>query len=136
MGDGHGHSHGVEELREAQRRVLWITLVANGAFLVVEVVGGIAFSSLAHLADAAHMASDVGALGTALVAQALLARPTSDRHSYGLQRAEVLGAMANGILLVATAGWILFEAFRRLGDPLEVEGGGLIVVATLGLAVN
>ncbi len=134
MGDG--HRHGVEGLRDSQRRVLWITLVANGGFMVAEVVGGIAFSSLALLADAAHMASDVGGLTIALIAQSLVIRPSSARHSYGLQRAEVVGALVNGILLVATSGWIIFEAVRRLGDDPDVDGAGLLVVATLGLAVN
>jgi cobalt-zinc-cadmium efflux system protein len=136
MGEGHDHHLDVAGLRDRQRRVLWWVLAANGAFLVVEVVGGIVFSSLALLADAAHMATDVSGLAIALVAQTLLGRPSSRRHSYGLQRAEVLGAMANGILLVATAGWIMFEAVQRFGDEVEVEGGGLLVVATLGLLVN
>ena len=136
MGDGHDHHVDVSELRDRQRRVLWWVLAANGGFLVVEIIGGIAFSSLALLADAAHMATDVSGLAIALVAQTLLGRPSSRRHSYGLQRAEVLGAMANGILLVATAGWIMFEAVQRFGDEVEVEGGGLLVVATVGLVVN
>lgn len=136
MGDGHDHGVDVSGLRDRQRRVLWWVLAANGGFLVAEVVGGIAFSSLALLADAAHMATDVTGLAIALVAQSLLGRPSSRRHSYGLQRAEVLGAMANGILLVATAGWIIFEAIQRFGDEVAVEGGGLLVLATLGLVVN
>jgi len=136
MGDGHDHSVDVSGLRDRQRRVLWWVLAANGGFLVAEVVGGIAFSSLALLADAAHMATDVTGLAIALVAQSLLGRPSSRRHSYGLQRAEVLGAMANGILLVATAGWIIFEAIQRFGDEVAVLGGGLLVLATLGLVVN
>ncbi len=135
MGTGHDHST-VAELRDRQRRVLWWVLVANGGFLVAEVVGGIAFSSLALLADAAHMASDVSGLAIALVAHALVGRPSSDRHTYGLQRAEVLGALANGILLVATSGWIVFEAVQRIGDPVAVDGGGLLVVAAVGLLVN
>jgi cobalt-zinc-cadmium efflux system protein len=134
MGDD--HAHGVDDLRDTQRRVLWVALVANGGFMVAEIVGGIAFSSLALLADAAHMASDVGGLAIALIAQALAVRPSSVRHSYGLQRAEVLGAMVNGILLVATSGWIVVEAIRRLGDEPDVDGTGLLVVASLGLAVN
>jgi cobalt-zinc-cadmium efflux system protein len=127
------HHHGV---RAAQRRALLIALGANGAFMVAEIVGGLAFNSLALLADAAHMASDVVALAIALIAQHLLERPASARHSFGLQRAEVLGALGNGVLLLATAGFILVEAFRRLGQPLEVAGGGLLVVAALGLAIN
>ncbi len=136
---GHAHTHGagpVGELRAKQRRALWWALAANGGFLVAEVVGGIAFSSLALLADAAHMASDVVGLAIALVAQALLDRPSSHRHTYGLQRAEVLGALVNGVLLVATSAWIVFAAIQRLGDPVEVDGAGLLVVALLGLVVN
>ena len=132
--DHGGHSHGVS--RGVQRRALWISLVANAGFMVVEVAGGLAFRSLALLADAAHMLSDVAGLAIALVAQRLLDRPATARHSYGLQRAEVLGAQANGLTLLAVAGWIVFEAIRRIGEPADVVGGGLLVVATLGLAVN
>ena len=134
---GAGHDHGdLSDLRERQRRVLWWVLVANGGFLVVEAVGGFAFSSLALLADAAHMATDVSGLAIALVAQSLLTRPSSRRHSYGLARAEVLGALANGALLVATAAWIVLTAVPRIGDPVEVDGAGLLVVAAIGLVVN
>lgn len=122
--------------RPVQRRVLWIALLANGAFMLVEIAGGVAFNSLALLADAAHMASDVAGLAIALLAQRLAQRPASARHSFGLQRAEVLGALANGVLLLATAGYILVEAVRRLNDPPDIAGGGLLVVAVLGLLVN
>lgn len=132
--DHDGHAHG--SMRDVQRRALWIALVLNGGFLVAEVVGGIAFNSLALLADAAHMLSDVVGLGIALIAQALMVRPATRRHSYGFQRAEVLGGQLNGILLVVVAGWISFEAVGRIGDPADVQGGGMLVVATVGLAVN
>lgn len=130
----HSHRHGTDP--DARRRALRAALGANAAFLVVEVVAGIATRSLALLADAAHMASDVAALLIALVAQHLLARPATDRHSYGLQRAEVLGAQANGIGLVAVAIWIVVEAVRRLDQPADVEGGALLLVAAVGLLVN
>lgn len=131
----HDHHHtGVD--RAAQGRALRITLVANGSFLVVEVVGGLATRSLALLADAAHMASDVGALVIALLALRLLSRPATSTHSYGLQRAEVLGAQANGISLLVVTAWIVYEAVQRLDQPVDVTGGGLLVVALLGLAVN
>ena len=116
--------------------MLWWALVANGAFMLVEIGGGVAFHSLALLADALHMGTDVVGLGIALVAQALILRPASPRHTYGLQRAEVLGALVNGIILVAAAGWIFYEAIQRIGDPANVDGAGVVVVATLGLAVN
>lgn len=131
---GSGHIHGVSRTR--QRRALWLVLAANGLFFLVEVAGGMAFRSLALLADAAHMVSDVAALSIALVAQRLLDRPATARHSFGLQRAEVLGAQANGVTLVAVAGWIVYEAVRRIGDPADVVGGGLLAVAVAGLAVN
>lgn len=134
LGDGHGHDHG--SMRDVQRRALWIALIANGGFLVAEVVGGLVFNSLALLADAAHMFSDVVGLAVALIAQSLMVRPATQRHSYGFQRAEVLGGQLNGILLVVVAGWISIEAVGRIGDPVEVQGGGMLVVAALGLAVN
>lgn len=143
-GGGPGHHHGAHAGGRsragdgASRRValLWWVLLANAGFMVVEIVGGFAFDSLALLADALHMATDVVGLAIALVAQALMTRPASARHTYGLQRAEVLGALANGVILVAAAGWIFYEAFDRLGQPAHVDGGGVIVVATIGLAVN
>jgi cobalt-zinc-cadmium efflux system protein len=127
------HPH---NLREAQKRALRTSLVANGALLIVEVVTGLALGSLALLADAAHMMSDVAALIVALGAQRLLEVPASSRHTYGLQRAEVLAAQFNGLVLVAAAGWIVFEAVGRLGDPPQIAGGGLALVAALGLTVN
>lgn len=128
-----GRSDGVPARR---RRALRIALGANAAFMVAEAVGGVVFGSLALLADATHMLADVAALTIALVAQALMERPSTARHTFGLQRAEVLGAQANGVLLLATSGWIVFEAVRRLGTPADVDGAGLLVVAVLGLAVN
>lgn len=131
----HDHHHAGGD-REAQGRALRLALAANASFLVVEVVGGLATRSLALLADAAHMASDVAALLIALLAQRLLSRPATGTHSYGLQRAEVLGAQANGIGLLVVALWIVLEAVRRLDQPSEVAGGGLLVIAAVGLLVN
>lgn len=127
--------HG-SQLRSAQSRALRLALAANALYLVVEVVGGLVFSSLALLADAAHMLSDVAGLGIALIAQTLVSRPASARHTFGLQRAEVLGAQVNGLVLAGGALWIILEALRRLGSPADVSGLGLMVVAGAGLAVN
>jgi cobalt-zinc-cadmium efflux system protein len=127
------HDH---DLRAAQSRALKIALIANAAFLSAEVVGGIAFHSLALLGDAAHMATDVVALAIALVAHRLLERPASARHTFGLQRAEVLAAQASGIVLLGAAGWLLFASARRLDEPVAVEGAGLLAVAAMGLLVN
>jgi cobalt-zinc-cadmium efflux system protein len=122
--------------REAQRRALTIALVLNGVFLGAEVIGGLAFNSLALLADAAHMGSDVIGLAIALVAQAFVSRPATDRHSFGWKRAEVLAAQLNGLILLAVSGWIIVEAVQRFGAATDVRGGGVIVIASLGLAVN
>jgi cobalt-zinc-cadmium efflux system protein len=131
-----GHDHSPAGARTTQRRALFIVLGVNAVFMVVELVGGIAFHSLALLADAAHMLSDVAGLAIALVAQRLMIRPATARHSFGLQRAEVLGAQANALVLLAVSGWIVVEAIRRIGDPADVAGRGLVLVAALGLAVN
>ncbi len=133
-----GHAHGEHGggNRSETTRALWITLGLNGGYLVAEVVGGLAFGSLALLADAAHMAADVVGLAIALVAQALVVRPASTRHSFGLRRAEALGAEANGVILLATSAWILVEAVHRLDSPERVDGVGLLAIAFGGLVVN
>jgi cobalt-zinc-cadmium efflux system protein len=120
----------------ARRRALWFSLVANGAFVVVEIAGGLLFRSLALVADAAHLVTDVAALGIALLAQRLVSRPATDRHSYGLQRAEVLAAQANSVILLVVSGWLFYEAARRASRPPDVVGAGLLGVALAGLVVN
>jgi len=124
------------DLAGMRKRALWVALGLNGAFLVVEVVAAGVFGSLALLADAAHMGSDVAALAIALVAQRLIELPATARHSYGLQRADVLAAQLNGFGLVAVTAWIFYEAWQRFGEPVEVVGGGLLAVALGGLGVN
>ena len=119
-----------------RRRALWIALIANSAFLVAEVAGGLIFGSLALLADAAHMLSDVAGLGVALVAERLATLPATGKHSYGLQRAEVLGAQINALALLGASVWIVVEALDRIGNEIVVEGLGVLVVASLGLAIN
>jgi cobalt-zinc-cadmium efflux system protein len=126
----HHHDH------EHRRRALGAALAANGLFLVVEVAGAFAFHSLALFADAAHMLTDVAALAIAIFAQRLSERPNTARHTYGLQRAEVIGAQGNALLLLAATAWVVHEAVRRLGHPEHVAGGGLAAVAAVGLIVN
>ncbi|MDQ1395277.1 MAG: cobalt-zinc-cadmium efflux system protein [Acidimicrobiaceae bacterium] len=103
---------------------------------MVEVAGGFAFHSLALLADAAHLVTDVAALALGLGALALISRPSSARHSYGLQRTEVLAAMVNAIGLLVVAAWIVSAAIGRLAHPHSVDGGGVLVIALVGLSVN
>jgi cobalt-zinc-cadmium efflux system protein len=106
------------------------------AFTVVEIVGGLLTGSLALLADAAHMLSDNVALGIALLAVWIAGRPSTPERSFGYQRAEILAALVNGIVLVALAIWIFVEAWQRFSDPPEVLAGWVAVVAVAGLAVN
>ncbi len=128
----HGHAHGAD----AARGRLVLVALLNGGFVAAEVAGGLAFGSLALLADAAHMASDAGGLILALVAQTLVLRPASGRHTYGLVRSEVLAAQANGLLTGAAGLWVMVEAVRRLGQAPPTEGLGVTVVALIGLVIN
>jgi len=135
-GPGHAFSHEPGQPRTAQLRALSWALGVNVGLLVVEALGGLVFHSLALLADAAHLISDVAGLGIALLALRLTARPVSTQHSFGLARAEVLAAQASVFLLMGAGGWILVESLGRIRDPVTVNGVGLAVVATAGLAVN
>jgi cobalt-zinc-cadmium efflux system protein len=121
---------------DASRRALLIALGANAVFFVVELVGGFAFGSLALLADAAHMVSDVVALSLAFAALVLAQRPPTDRHTYGFARAEVLVAQANGMLLIVGAIAVAVEAARRIDTPHAVSAAGVLVVGGMGLVVN
>jgi len=110
--------------------------VANAVFLAVELVGGFAFGSLALLADAAHMVSDVTALALAYVAVRIALRPPTERHTYGFGRTEVLAALANGVLLILSAIAISIEAVFRLQTPHSIDAAAVIIVGCLGLVVN
>ena len=107
----------------ARRRSLLLALSANAAFLVVELVGGFLFGSLALVADAIHLTSDVLALGLALVRLALAQRPPTERHTFGFERAEVLAAQANGLLLLVGAVGVGIEAVRRPRPPAGPRRG-------------
>lgn len=132
----HPHSEHHDSHRQATSRALRFALALNGIYVSVEIVGGLAFGSLALLADGAHMFLDVVALAIALIAERLSVRPATARHTYGLQRAEVLGAQANSLLLLVASGWITLEAIDRLGEMSEVSGAGLLLLASIGLVVN
>ena len=113
-----------------------MTLSLAAGYCVAEVVGGWLTNSLALLADAGHMLSDVGALGLSLFAAWIAHRPPSARRTFGYYRAEILAALANGATLVAITLLIFVEAYRRLRQPPEVEGGAMMAIAVGGLVVN
>ncbi len=133
---GHGHDPGHGDRRTADRRALAIAFALTATFTVVEIAGGILTGSLALLADAVHMLSDNFSLALALVAIGLAQRPATPNRSFGLQRAEILAALANGVALILVSVWILWEAAQRLQSPDAVDGAGMLIVAAAGAAVN
>ena len=135
-GAGHDHSHGAGAYRDADRKALKIAAVLTAGFMLVEVAGGLITGSLALLADAGHMLSDSFSLVLALFAVSLAARPATSRRTFGFKRAEILAALVNGLLLALVSIWVVVEAIRRLGDPVEVLAGGMLTVAIIGLGVN
>ncbi|CAA9251747.1 MAG: Cobalt-zinc-cadmium resistance protein CzcD [uncultured Blastococcus sp.] len=133
---GHDHAHAPVTAAGGQRRQLLFVLVLTLAVMSVEIVGGLVSGSLALLADAGHMATDAAAVALALGAVALAQRPARGRRTFGWQRVEILAAVANGLLLLLVAGYVLAEAVARIGEPPAIESGLMLVVATVGLVVN
>ncbi|HWW68073.1 MAG TPA: cation diffusion facilitator family transporter [Solirubrobacterales bacterium] len=136
---GHGHglgAHALEARRGDSRRRMWIALAINAALLAVEAIGGVLTGSLAVLADAGHLLSDVGSIALALAAARLASRPAGGRRTFGYQRSEVLAALVNGLLLVAVGVGVAGAAIGRLGDPPTIDGGGVLALGALGLAGN
>lgn len=133
---GHRHENPEQPAERVNRRPLVIALAITATFLVAEVIGGLLTNSLALLADAGHMATDVAALALSLFAIWLARRPATPERSFGFYRAEVLAALVNAATLVAISLYIFWEAFQRLGEPPEVEGGLMLAVAIAGLGAN
>ena len=134
MGDAHGHHHGPSGT--ADRRLLGGALALIVALMAGEVVAGLTARSLALLSDAAHLLTDAAALVLALVAMRLAVRPPRGGYTYGLRRAEILSAQANGLTLLLLAAWLVVEAVRRLVSPPLVHGGLMLATALAGAAVN
>ena len=129
-----GHSHAIPAT--GNERALWMALGLTSTFLIAEVIAGVVFQSLALLADAAHMFTDAAALAIAVAAVRIARRPADAKRTYGYHRFEILAAAFNAVLLFGVALYILYEAYRRFNAPAEVQPLGMLVVATLGLAVN
>jgi cobalt-zinc-cadmium efflux system protein len=139
-GHAHAHSHAPSSASLAgdagARRALWIALLLGAVVLVAEVIAGVVFGSLALLGDAAHMLTDVGAYAIALWAARMASRPPTASATFGSGRIEILAALVNGATLLAASVWIIVEAVRRLVHPTSIDGGGMSVVAAIGLAMN
>jgi cobalt-zinc-cadmium efflux system protein len=121
---------------DADRRWLLTALGLIAGFMVAEVAVGIVAGSLALISDAAHMLTDAASIVLALVAMRLAARPARGGYTYGLKRAEILSAMANGTTLLVLSVWLTYEAVRRLISPPDVAGGLVLVTALAGVVVN
>jgi cobalt-zinc-cadmium efflux system protein len=113
-----------------------VALAINVVLVVVGVIGYVAYDSVALLADAGHVLSDVGAIAIGLFAAALAARPAAGRRTFGFARGEILAALVNGIALVGVSAFVVVEAIGRLHDPPHVQGGGVIAVGVIGLIGN
>jgi len=131
MSGGHSHSAAGQD-----KRSLVLVFGLNLVILGVEVVGGIASNSLALLADAGHVFTDVAGIALALGAIWVASRPASDARSFGWYRAEILAAAVNAVLLFGVAGFVLYEAWRRLSEPPDIASGLMLAVALAGGAVN
>jgi cobalt-zinc-cadmium efflux system protein len=139
MASSEQHSHGSHDHASTtnRTRLSW-AIVIVAAVLVVEVGGALATGSLALLADAGHMASDLIGLTVALVATIIAARPATDRHSFGFQRVEVFAALFNGLLLIGVAAFVAIEGVSRLitPDDVSIPPVPLLIVAVIGLVAN
>ncbi|MPZ48801.1 MAG: cation diffusion facilitator family transporter [Dehalococcoidia bacterium] len=129
---GQAYASGAGQNRGRLLAVLGLTT----AFLLAEAVAGVMANSLALLADAGHMLTDVAGLSLALLAIWFAQRPANDRRTFGYYRLEILAAMFNAVILLVIAGFILYEAYQRLMDPPEVQSLPILIVASAGLVVN
>ena len=131
----HGHSH---ELSGIDRRKLVLVLSILSVVLVAEVIGAVISGSLALLADAGHMLTDLIGISVALIASVIATRPPSARQTFGYQRVEVFAALINGLILLGVAAFVVVEAISRLTDPNLVEplAVPMLIIGLLGLAAN
>ena len=139
-GDGHQHGHahafGGAHGADAPVRALRIALALTAALLVVEAVGGVVSNSIALLADAGHMLTDVAALALSLFVAWFSRQPVTPRKTFGYLRLEILAAFVNGTALLLISAWILWEAMSRFRTPEPIAGGLMLGVALAGLAAN
>lgn len=131
MGQSHAHT-----AAGANKRNLSIVFGLTTVYLVAEVIGGLLTQSLALLADAGHMLTDVAGLGLALLAIRFAERPATPERTYGFYRVEILAALTNAVVLIGISLYILYEAWDRFMNPPEVESGAMLIVAAIGLTIN
>ncbi len=128
------HNHALPSTKN--EKALWTAFALTTTFLIAEAVAGLLLNSLALLSDAAHMFTDSAALGIALAAVRIARRPADQYRTYGYHRFEILAATFNALLLFGVAIYILYEAWQRFRNPLEVQSVGMMIVASFGLIIN
>ncbi len=133
---GAGHGHGAQSAGGQHRSKLLVVLGITAVVLVAELVGSWLSGSLALLADAGHMFTDVAGVGLAVLAVTFASRPATAKRTFGYYRLEILAAVVNAVLLFGIAVFILFEAWGRWQNPTQVEGGVMLVFAAVGLVAN
>lgn len=132
-----GHSHGPSvSAGGMHRRRLFVVLAITTSVLILELIGSAVTGSLALLADAGHLATDVAGILLAVLAVTFASRPATPERTFGYYRLEILAAVLNAVLLFGVALFILWEAWRRWSDPPQVEGGAMLVFAVVGLVAN
>ncbi len=131
------HRHGTQQpmRRQDSRELIW-ALSITALWFLIELLAGFYTNSLALLADAAHMLTDLAALGLSLFAQRIAFRPATHEKTFGYLRAEILAALANGVFLVVVAIYIFYQAYQRFSSVPVVKGAPMLVVAVTGLAAN
>lgn len=132
---GHSHNHG-QSAAGRNKKSLAIVFGLTFFYLIVEVIGGFWTGSLALLADAGHMLTDVAGVGLALLAIRFAEKPASPEKTYGYYRVEILAALTNAVVLIFISLYILYEAYERFKNPPEVHSVGMLAVASVGLIVN
>ncbi|MBX3278815.1 MAG: cation transporter [Acidobacteria bacterium] len=130
-----GHDH-VQSAASRNKRSLTIVFGLTSFYLIIEIIGGLLTKSLALLADAGHMLTDVAGVGLALLAIRFAERPATPERTYGYYRFEILAALTNAVVLILISLYILYEAYQRILNPPQVESAAMLGVAAIGLVVN
>lgn len=133
---GQGHAHGGQSAAGKNKKNLAIVLGLTSLYLAAEVVGGLWTGSLALLADAGHMLTDVAGLALALLAIWFAEKPATPERTYGYYRFEILAALTNAVVLIGISLYILYEAYERFKNPPEVQSAGMLIIAAVGLVIN
>ncbi|WP_270668397.1 CDF family zinc efflux transporter CzrB [Staphylococcus hominis] len=132
----HHHNHTHNHVHTNNKKVLTISLIIIGLFMIVEILGGFIANSLALLSDGLHMFSDTVSLGVALIAFIYAEKNATSTKTFGYKRFEVLAALFNGITLLIISGVIIIEAIRRFFNPIKVQSTEMFIISVIGLIVN